>query len=312
MNVTGTVHQPGDPGYDANRRSLNPAVDARPALVVEAAGAADVRAALAVARRFDLPFSVQATGHGTHVANDGGILVRTGAMASTLVDPDRRIARVGPGARWGSVLAAAAPFGLAPLSGSAPDVGVTGYTLGGGVGWLSRRYGFAADSVLRAEVITADGRTVTASRDSHPDLFWALRGGGGNFGVVTSLEFRLHPVAEVLAGAAYFAADRAAETLAWYRDWAATAPDEISTAVLLRRMPDAPEVPAAVRGRRVLVVKVMYAGRDLDRARCLLRPLWDVAGPAIVDEVRPVPYAGRRWAAPPPATSTWFRRCRTR
>jgi FAD/FMN-containing dehydrogenase len=286
----GPVHRPGDPGYDANRRSLNPAVDARPALVVEAAGVADVRTALAVARRHDLPFSVQATGHGTHAPNDGGVLVRTGAMAAVLVDPDRRIARVGPGARWRSVLAAAAPFGLAPLSGSAPDVGVTGYTLGGGVGWLSRRYGFAADSVLRAEVLTADGRTVTASPDSNPDLFWALRGGGGTFGVVTSLEFRLHPVAEVIAGAAYFDADRAAETLAWYRDWAATAPDEISTAVLLRRMPDAPEVPAAVRGRRVLVVKVMSAG-DADRARCLLRPLWDVAGPAIVDEVRPVPYA---------------------
>src|SRR5688572_18108638 len=148
----GSVYVPGEAGYEERRRSLNPAVDSRPALVVGAAGAADVRTAVAAARRFDLPVAVQATGHGTHAPNDGGILVRTGGMAATLVDPDRRIARVGPGARWGAVLAAAAPFGLAPLSGSSPDVGVTGYTLGGGVGWLSRRYGFAADSVLRAEV----------------------------------------------------------------------------------------------------------------------------------------------------------------
>lgn len=287
---TGPVHLPGDPGYDGQRQSLNPAIDSRPALIVEASGTADVRAALDAARRYDLPFAVQATGHGTHVAADGGILVKTSGMATALVDPQRRIARVGPGTRWAAVLAAAAPFGLAPVSGSSPSVGVTGYTLGGGVGWLSRRYGFAADSVVRAEVATADGRVVTASADRNPDMFWALRGGGGNFGVVTSLEFRLHPVAEVFAGAAYFAAERAAETLAWYRDWAATAPDELSTAALLRRMPDAPDVPEPVRGKRVLVIKAMYAG-DAAQAQCLLRPLWSAAGPALLDELRPMPYA---------------------
>jgi FAD/FMN-containing dehydrogenase len=233
---------------------------------------------------------VYATGHGTHVEPRGAVLVRTSGMAAALVDPHRRIARVGPGTRWSAVLAAAAPFGLAPLNGSSPSVGVTGYTLGGGLGWLSRRYGFAADSVVRAEVVTADGRSVTASADRNPDLFWALRGGGGNFGVVTSLEFRLHPVADVFAGAAYFAADRAAEMLAWYRDWAATAPDELSTAVLLRQMPDSADVPAEVRGRRVLVIKAMYAG-DAETARCLLRPLWSVAGPPLRDDLRRIRYA---------------------
>jgi hypothetical protein len=158
------------------------------------------------------------------------------------------------------------------------------------VGWLGRRYGFAADSVVRADVVTADGRTVTASADRNPDLFWALRGGGGNFGVVTALEFRLHQVAEVFAGAAYFAADNAAETLAWYRDWAATAPDALSTAALLRRMPDSPDVPEAVRGRRVIMIKAMYAG-DADQARCLLRPLWNAAGPVLHDGMRPMRYA---------------------
>ncbi|GAA4442075.1 FAD-binding oxidoreductase [Phytohabitans houttuyneae] len=290
QRFAGQVHLPGEPGYDENRRSLNPAVDARPAVIVEAANTTDVRTALVTSRALDVPFSVQATGHGTHTANDGGILVRTGGLATALVDPDRRIARVGAGTRWGAVLAAAAPFGLAPLSGSSPDVGVTGYTLGGGVGWLGRRHGFAADSVVRAEVVTADGRTVTASADRNPDLFWALRGGGGNFGVVTALEFRLYPVARVFAGAAYFAADNAAETLAWYRDWAATAPDELSTAALLRRMPDSPEVPEAVRGRRVVMIKAMYAG-DADQARCLLRPLWNAAGPVLHDDMRTMRYA---------------------
>jgi FAD/FMN-containing dehydrogenase len=295
--VTGAVHVSGSAGYDEHRKPLLPTLDPRPAAVVEADSAADVRAALDVSRMHSLPFAVQSTGHGTYVPSDGGVLVKTSSMASVLVDPDRRIARVGPGARWSAVLAAAGPFGLAPLSGSSPSVGVTGYTLGGGVGWLSRKYGFAADSVLRAEVVTADGRIVTASPTRNADLFWALRGGGGNFGVVTKLEFRLYEVPQVYAGAAYFSAERAGETIARYTEWAATAPDELSTAVLLRRMPDTEDVPAPVRGKRVLVVKAMYAGStangpaaQLD-ARRLLRPLWKIAGRPLLDEMRPMAYA---------------------
>jgi FAD/FMN-containing dehydrogenase len=152
-------------------------------------------------------------------------LVNTSAMSAVLVDPDRRIARVGPGATWGQVVAAAAPFGLAPLSGSAPSVGVTGYTLGGGLSWLSRKHGFAADSVVRADVVSAEGELISTSADEHPDLFWALRGGGGNFGLVTGLEFRLHPVARVYAGTSYFQLERTAEVLTRYRDWVDDAPD---------------------------------------------------------------------------------------
>ena len=287
---TGPVHLPGDAGYDAQRRPLQPTIDPRPAAVVEASGPADVRAAVEAARHLDLPFAVQATGHGTHVPADGGFLLKTSGMATVLIDPDRRIARVGPGTRWGAVLAAAAPFGLAPVSGSSPTVGVTGFTLGGGVGWLARKYGFAADGVVRADVVTADGRLVTASADRNPDLFWALRGGGGNFGVVTSLEFRLYPVAQVYAGAAYFAVERAAETMSCYRDWVADVPDELSTAALLRSMPDTPDVPEAVRGQRVLVVKAMYTGAAAEAQR-LLRPLTSAAGPVLLDEMRPIPYA---------------------
>jgi FAD/FMN-containing dehydrogenase len=276
QRFSGPVFLPGDDGYDERRRPLNSALDAHPAIVVEAAGTADVRAAVDAARQFDLPFAVQATGHGTHVPNNAGLLLKTSQMAGVLVDPGRRVARVGPGARWSAVLAAAAPFGLAPLCGSSPDVGVTGYTMGGGLGWLARKFGFAADSVLRAEVVTADGRIMTASPERNPDLFWALCGGGANFGVVTSLEFKLYPVAQVYAGMASFPIERAGEILAFYRDWAAKLPDEMSTAVVLR--------PTE------LVVKAMYAG-PVSQARKLLRPLYSVAGPAISDTMAPIPFA---------------------
>jgi FAD/FMN-containing dehydrogenase len=259
-------------------------------MVVDAAGPADVRAAVVAAREYCLPFAVQATGHGTFVPADGGVLLKTAGMASVLVDPDRAIARVGPGARWSQVIAAAAPFGLVPLSGSAPSVGVTGFTLGGGVGWLSRKYGFAADSVVRAEVVTADGRLLTASADRHSDLFWALRGGGANFGVVTALEFRLYPVTHVYGGISYFVAERAAEAIQRYYTWAADAPNELSTAVLLTRVPDSPEIPEKLRGRRTLAIKALYAGEAGDAERHLA-PLRAVAGPALVDGYRSMTYS---------------------
>jgi FAD/FMN-containing dehydrogenase len=277
LRIAGPVLRPGDRGYDDHRKPLNPALDPYPAVVVRASGAADVRLAVLAARRHGLPFAVQATGHGTHAAHDDALLLSTGAMTSVLVDPDRRTARVGPGARWRDVLRAAAPFGLAPLSGSSADVGVTGYTLGGGLGWLARRHGLAADSVLRAQVVTADGDVVTADADRHPDLFWALRGGGGSFGVVTALEFRLHPVSRVYAGTVAFGRERAAEAIAFYRRWIERAPDALSTAVLLTRDGS-------------LVVKAMYAGEP-ERGRRLLAPLWKAAGPIREYGMRVVDYA---------------------
>ncbi len=280
----GPIHVPDDETYDAQRAALNPAFDSRPAIVAEATSPTDIRAALAAARNHDLPFAVQATGHGTFVPSDGGVLVKTGRMAQVLVDPDRRIARAGPGARWSDVIAAAAPFGLAPLSGSSPSVGVAGYTLGGGVGWLARGYGFAADSLLRVDVVTADGRHLTASRGVHADLFWALRGGSGNFGVVTAMEFRLHPVAEAYGGVAYFPFDRAAETLAYYRDWAPTQPNELSTTVVLMQNAPRPDIKGPV-----LAIRGFYVGSPEDGARAL-RPLQRVVGQALVDEFRPMTY----------------------
>ncbi len=267
----GSLYPAGDAGYDEARKALNPTLDARPLIIAEAASALDVSAALSWARERQLPFAVQSTGHGTYVPSDGGVLLKTSAMTRVLVDPSRGVARVGAGARWRDVLAAAAPFGLAPLSGSSPDVGIAGYTLGGGLSWLSRRFGFAADSVLRAQVVTADGRIVTASGDEHPELLWALRGGGGNFGVVTSLEFRLHRVASVWSGSAVFPLDQAAVTLASYREWIATAPDELSTAVVL--MPSWPST-----GAPAFAIRAMSSG-SLDALRALYRvagtPIWE-------------------------------------
>ena len=266
---------------------------------IEATGIADVQAAVRAAGERDVPLAIYSTGHGTHEPTEGALVLRTSGMAGVLVDPDRRVARVGAGATWGQVLAAAAPFGLAPLSGSSPTVGVAGFTLGGGVGWLSRKHGFAADHLLRAALVTADGELVIADADQEPDLFWAIRGGGGNFGVVTGLEFRLFPVKQVYAGTSYFDFERAPDALARYGEWIAEAPDESSTALLLMRMPDTPDVPQRVRGRRVLAIRAMYAG-DAAEAERLLAPLRAAAGPALVEGFRPVSYADARMGGTPP------------
>ena len=260
----GPVYLPGDEAYNTARATWSGAVDQRPALVAEALGAADVQAAVTAARRHGLPLAVQATGHGTHVACDGGVLLKTSLMTEVLVDPDRRVAHVGPGARVGDVVAAAAPFGLAPVAGSNATVGIAGFTLGGGYGPLSRLHGFAADNLLRADVVTADGEPLTATADRHGDLFWALRGGGGNFGVVTAMELRLHPVERVFAATAHFGVERASETVAFYRAWAPTQPHALSTSIVL--------------SADTLAIRAHAHGEDAARA---LRPLFDVAGPRL-------------------------------
>ncbi len=280
--MVGSVHLPGDPGYDAERLGWNRSVDSRPAFVAVSAGPADVRAAVRAAREHDLAFAVQSTGHGAVSPADGGLLLKTSSMATVAVDPAAQTVRVGPGVLWDQVIAAAAPYGLAPVSGRCSSVGVTGYTLGGGTGWLSRKHGFAADSLLRAELVTAEGQAVVASPLEHPDLFWALRGGGGNFGVVTAMEFRLFPVASVYGGMSLYAVSRAAETLAAYRDWALEQPDELNTEVLLLKLPPSPLIPEPLRGQRILAIRAFYLG-SADHGRRLLAPLVAAAGPPLAD-----------------------------
>lgn len=273
--VRGDVHLPGDEAYEQQRDTYRGA----PAIVVEATSPADVRAAVLVAREHRLPFTVQSTGHGTLVPPDGGVLLKTSQMAQVLVDPDRRIARVGPGVRWSEVIAAAAPFGLAPLSGDTPSVGVAGYTLGGGLSWLSRKYGFAADSVLKVELVTADGRLVTADARRNADLFWALRGGSGNFGVVTALEFRLYPAATVYGGTAQFPIERAEAILRYFARNADDLPHELSLSFVV--------------SATTVTVRGVFAG-DEQSARVALRPLWMVAGTPLADGFRTMTYADTR------------------
>jgi hypothetical protein len=295
----GPVLTPDDDGYDAARLGWNRTIDSRPAVVAVAGTTTDVRTALRVARDHDLPVAVQSTGHGTVAAADGALLLHTGHLKALHVDPLRRTATVGPGVVWDEVNRAALPYGLAPLSGRCASVGATGYTLGGGTGWLSRRFGYAADSVLGAQVVTADGRSVHTGPDEHPDLFWALRGGGGNFGVVTSLEFRLYPAPVTWGGQSFYPVERAAEVFAAYRDWAADEPDELNSAVLVLRLPPSPAVPEPLRGRQVLAVRAFHLGHEAAGRRALA-PLLDAAGPALHDgfAVRPFPLASHATNGP--------------
>ncbi|GAA0896812.1 FAD-binding oxidoreductase [Pseudonocardia zijingensis] len=264
--LTGSLFLPGDAGYERQRGSLHGAPEA----VVDAETVADVQAAV----RTGLPLTVVSTGHGTVASSDGGLLLRTSRMAQVLVDPSRRIARVGPGARWGEVVAAAEPFGLAPLSGDTPSVGVVGYTLGGGLSWLSRKHGYAADSLLRAELVTADGRVVVVDRHHHPDLFWAIRGGSGNFGVVTSLELRLFPVPSVYGGSAEFPVDGAERALRYLAEHGDELPDELSVSVVV--------------GPESLVVRAVHAGAGGGDA---LQPLLDAAGTPTASTFRDMRYS---------------------
>jgi FAD/FMN-containing dehydrogenase len=222
---------------------------------------------------------------------DGGLLLKTTAMSAVEVDAGRRVARVRGGALWSDVIAAAAPHGLAPLSGTSPTVGVIGYTLGGGAGWLSRVHGFAADSLIRAEVVTAAGELVTASATESPDLFWALRGGSGNFGVATELEFQLYPVGTVYAGMAVFDPARAAEAFSVYREWALDEPDESNTAVLIGKMPPTFEP--------VLILRAFYAGSASEAER-VLAPLYEAAGAPRMDGMRETSYADAAAMFPAP------------
>lgn len=278
--VKGRVFVPGDAGFDAARRPWNLAVDQPVAAVVQAAAAEDVATTLRYARLTGRPVLAQPSGHGATGDVDGAILLRTDALDGVEVDPDRRTARVGAGAKWGQVLAASGPHGLTGLAGSSPVVSVTGYTLGGGLSWFSRRHGFAADSVRALDVVDADGtrRRVTAETD--PDLFWALRGGSGDFALVTAVEFDLHPAPELYGGRLLWPADRAADVLAAYREVTAAAPDELAVWFDLLQFPGTPAMVA---------VDATFLG-GAARGADLLRPFERIGG-RISDSRAPLPVA---------------------
>ncbi|WP_410564452.1 FAD-binding oxidoreductase [Amycolatopsis sp. cmx-4-61] len=274
---------PGQDGYPEEVAGFQTAVPTSPAVVVAAETAEDVVAAVRYAAEHRLPVAVQATGHGLTAGTDG-VLISTRRMTGVEIDAEARTARVEAGARWAAVIEAAGRHGLAPLSGSSPDVGVVGYTLSGGFGLLARRYGRAADHVTALDVVTADGELRRAEPGS--DLFWALRGGRAAFGVVTAIEFGLVPVAELYGGSLTFDSADVPSVLRAWRTWSAAAPDTLTTSVAMIPYPDLPMVPEPVRGKHVAQVRIAYLGEDGDD---LVAPLRAVA-PALADTLRVLPF----------------------
>lgn len=285
--VSGPVSTPASDRYDSERTGLQQLGRHRPSLVVGATGTEDVRAAVAAAGDHRLPAAVQASGHGTGLPLDGGVLIATGRLAGVRVDPARRTAWVGAGARWADVVRAAAEYGLAPLSGSAPGVGAVPYTLGGGVGLMARRYGFAADRVRSLELVTVDGRVRRVDAEHDPALFWALRGGGGSFGVVTGMEIGLVPVRRIYGGSLFF--DAGSDILHAWHEWTRDAPEDLTSGMTVLVLPDVPGVPEDLRGRHTAQVAVAWTG-PVGRGPDAVAPLRKAA-PVLMDTMRELPYA---------------------
>lgn len=280
--LRGAVTTPGDAGWDDARQAWNLAVDQHPALVVEAADADDVSATVRFARETGLRVAVQGTGHGA--APRGGdladaILLRTSSMREVTVDAASRTARAQAGAQWGDVVRATTPHGLVALHGSSHDVGVVGYTLGGGIGWLARKHGLAATHVTGFDVVVPDGTQVRVTATECPQLFWALRGGGGSYAIVTAIEFSLFTLTEIHAGALMWPAERAGEVLRAWRDLTDGLPDEITSLGRLLTFPPFPEIPEGLRGRSMVIVEAASL-LDADATGALLAPLRDL-GPEV-------------------------------
>ena len=287
----GRVIRPDAPDYDEARAIWNGMIDRRPAVIARCAETADVIRAVRFAREHDLLVAVRGGGHnvaGTAVC-DGGIMIDLSAMKGIEIDPHGRTVRAEPGLLWGEVDAATQAYGLATPGGIVTHTGIAGLTVGGGLGWLMRKHGLTCDNLLACEVVTAEGKLVRASPDEHADLFWSLQGGGGNFGIVTRFEYRLHPVGpEVLAGMVLYPAEQASEVLRSYRDCVAGAPEELTTIVILTKAPPAPFLPGHLHGRPVVILAVCYAG-DLAEGKAVLAPLRTLAEP-LIDLIEPKPY----------------------
>ena len=288
--IRGTVIRPGDATYEQAREVHNAAFDRRPVAIVQASSAADVARTVVFARDTGLELAVRGGAHSVagFGTSEGGIVLDLGQMKGLHIDPVRRLAWAQAGLRAGEYTAAAAAHGLATPFGDTGSVGIGGLTLGGGIGWLVRKYGLTIDSLLSVEIVTADGRIIIASPSENPDLFWAVRGGGGNFGVVTRFQFRLHPVSTVLGGALFLPPTRTA--LRGLEAAAASAPEALTTISMLMPAPPAPFIPEAIQGQLTLAVMFVYDG-DPESGQKALDPFRALATP-MAELVAPMPYVG--------------------
>jgi FAD/FMN-containing dehydrogenase len=291
----GELVTPGHPSYDGHRRIWNGSIDRSPALIARCAGLGDVIAAVRFATNTGLPVAVRGGGHslpGFSVC-DGGIVIDMGGMKAIRIDPEARTATVQAGVLWGELDRETQAFGLATTGGIVSHTGVAGLTLGGGIGWLHRKLGLTVDQLLSVDLTTAEGEVVKANRTENSDLFWGIRGGGGNFGIVSEFEFRLHQVGPtVLAGPIYWPAEKAPALLRFYREWSAEAPDELTTIVVQRKAPAADFVPRELHGEPVVSVACCYAG-DVEEGEALVRPL-KAFGPPLLDLCEPKPYVAHQ------------------
>jgi hypothetical protein len=279
--VSGEIVRPGDPGWDTARQAWNLAVDQRPFAVALVESAEDVIAVVEFARLHGLRIAPQSTGHGASALAglEDAILVKMERMRRVEIDTAARRARVEAGALWADVVEPAAEHGFVVLHGSSPDVGVTGYTLGGGMGWLARSHGLAANSVTAVELVGADGRLVRADHNNEPDLFWAVRGGGGNFGIVTAIEIALFETPELYAGAMFWPAERAGEVLHAWREWTQNLPDTVTSVGRILHFPPIPDIPEPLRGGSFVLVEAVCTGPESEGS-ALVAPLRGL-GPAI-------------------------------
>jgi FAD/FMN-containing dehydrogenase len=285
--MRGPLITPDDPAYDATRRVWNGSIDRHPGAIARCVDAADVAAALAHARRHDLPLAIRGGGH--DVAGNGtldaGLVLDLSRMKGIRVDPVARTARVEPGVVWGELDTATCAYSLAVTGGQISSTGVGGLTLGGGLGWLMRDLGLTVDSLLSADIITVEGEALTVDESQHADLFWAIRGGGGNFGVVTAFEFRLHPLGEIVGGTVAHSVERAREVLEFFRSYVDALPDSLTPMAYFFTAPPIDALPEVMRGRALASIAVCQTGQD-DRA---LEPLRSF-GPPLVDAIRSMPY----------------------
>ncbi|MBZ0292890.1 MAG: FAD-binding oxidoreductase [Anaerolineae bacterium] len=287
--VAGSVLTPDDAAYEQTRLTWNRSTNHYPALILVPRHADDVAAGIHFAREAGLGVAVQSTGHGTQYPADDNLLIVTSQMDSVQVDPEACIAQVEAGVIWQQVLDKTTPHGLAPLLGSSPHVGVIGYTLGGGIGWLARRYGLAADSVRWIDIVTADGVLKRASSAENSDLFWGLRGGGGNFGVVTAMAFDLYPVETVYGGSLIYSGAVARDALRFYREWIETVPDELTSSITVLKIPSLPQVPEAMRGTIQVIVRAAFVGPATEGA-AWMQPWLDWHSP-VSNQLHEMPFA---------------------